>query len=376
MAVAVRQAALGDRPAITRFLWEAYGTRASYKVDDRWMWQFVRNPYRRETNGRAPVWVALDGERVIGQIAVQPARLRLGDETVDAGWIVDVMILPEHRGGGLGHRLHDGVTAGTDVLVTLTMAPATRRIAERAGALTLGEVHQFSRWARLDAETVRRYLFMRTVDHPLARRLVRVGCRAFAGHRVIAAVANPFLRLRDALEWPYGPPDVSVSEVDRFGEDVDRLWAETRSDYDAIFERDSVFLNWRFVDCPGLRYRRFVARREGRTVGYVVLRRSEPVELRQGIVADLYAARGDTGTLDVLVRHALTFFGNDVATVECATSIPEYRAVLRKHGFLKTRTERPTVVCRDPRLRAKLEQSKDAWFLSKADHDWDQIHLA
>ena len=77
-----------------------------------------------------------------------------------------------------------------------------------------------------------------------------------------------------------------------------------------IFPRDARFLNWRFVDCPEPTYRRFVAERGGRAVGYVVLRRAEPVELPQGIIVDLYASRRDAQTVDELVRHSLAFFGD------------------------------------------------------------------
>jgi GNAT superfamily N-acetyltransferase len=372
----VRQAERSDRPALDQFLAEAYGSKAPYKLGERWSWQFARNPFWHASDGRVPVWIAVDDGRIVGQIAVQVGRLQVERRTLDAGWIVDVMILPSHRGEGLGHRLHDGVASGMDVLVTLTMAPATRRIAERGGSIEVGDVDQFTRWIRLDADTVRRYLLVRTVNHRRARVLVNLAC-ALQAHRALPAFVNPLLRLRDAVKRvPQSASTVEITEVAAFGPDGDRLWAATSSDYPVAFVRDTMYLNWRFVDCPGLRYRKFVAKRDGATVGYVVLRLSEPVELSQGFIVDLYAARHDKATLTALVRHSLAFFGDAVATVECATSVPEHRAVYRKHGFVRTRTEHPTVVCRDPTLRARLEELADDWLLSKGDHDWDQIHLA
>ena len=143
-----------------------------------------------------------------------------------------------------------------------------------------------------------------------------------------------------------------------------------------IFPRDARFLNWRFVDCPEPTYRRFVAHRGGRAVGYVVLRRAEPVELPQGIIVDLYASRRDVQTVDALVRHSLAFFGTDVSAVDCGTSVGEFEAVLRKHGFFRTRAHHPTCVCRDSALGDRLAQLRNDWFFSKGDHDWDQIHVA
>jgi GNAT superfamily N-acetyltransferase len=348
-----------------------------HKGEERWTWQFVRNPFGSRSEGLLPVWAAFDGGRVVGQIAVQDALLQVEEQTLEAGWIVDVMVLPGFRGHGLGHRLHDEVVRGVPILVTLTMARATRRIAEKAGCITLGPVHQLTRWVRLDAESVRRYLLARTVYHPRINALARFLCRRLLFHRALPIVVNPLLRLRDVVRRSRARPGPTViEEVRSFGVEADRLWERTRRDYPVIVPRDSRFLNWRFVDCPTLSYRRFVARRGNETVGYLVLRRCEPEELPQGVIVDLYAARGDTTTIRDLVRHSIAFFGQEVAAIDCATSVPEYEAVLRRHGFFATRTALPTCVCTDAALRRRLEELKDQWFFSKGDHDWDQIHVA
>ena len=72
----------------------------------------------------------------------------------------------------------------------------------------------------------------------------------------------------------------------------------------------------------------------------------------------------------------MIFFGKQVAALESATSVPEIEAVLRRHGFVRTRTHRPTCVCQDDSLRVRLQELKDACFFSRGDHDWDQIHDA
>ena len=324
-----------------------------------------------------PVWIALDGDHVVGQIAVQPACLQVQEDTHRAGWIVDVMVLPSHRGQGLGHQLYQAVARDVNILVTLTMADATRRMAERLGCITLGAVHQFTRWVRLDAATVRRYLLVRTANHRWANRMTRSACGRLRLHEVLAAIANLLLDLRDRRDRSTTRiGTTTIVEVGAFGADIDALWERTRAAYPAIFPRNARFLNWRFVDCPELNYRRFIATRDGATVGYVVVRRAEPVELPQGLIVDLYAARDDRETIEALVVHSIDLFRRGVAAVDCATSAPEFAAVLRAHGFFRTRAARPTVVCGNAFLGQRLASLKDAWFLSKADHDWDQIHVA
>ena len=377
MAVIVRKASRSDRPAIATFIEDAYGELARYKATPRWTWQFIDNPLGRPQGDEVPVWIALDGDRVVGQIAVQNALLQVDGQTFEAGWAVDIMILGSHRGAGIGHRLHDAVASDVDILMALTMAQASRRMAEKQGRVSLAEVHQLTRWVRLDSASVRRYLLLRTANHHWAQVTARLFCTAFRFDRLFPRLVNPFLRLRDLVKQSRRLPEATtIDEVDCFGQEIDELWDRTRGDYPVIFPRDARFLNWRFVDCPELGYRRFVAKRDGRVVGYVVLRRAEPVELPQGIIVDLFASRRDLQTVDALVRHSLAFFGDHVSAVDCGTSVPEFEGVLRKHGFFRTRAHYPTCVCRDSALRDRLEQLKNDWFFSKGDHDWDQIHLA
>lgn len=377
IAVEVRQGRVSDRDAIATFLERAYRRRARYKGPARWTWQFVSNPYAHQPEGLVPVWIARDGDSVVGQIAVQEALLQVQEETVGAGWILDVMILPSHRGGGIGHRLYEAVARDESVLVTLTMADATRRMAERLGSITLDHVHQLTRLVRLDSETIRRYLMVRTATHRWGRFGVRVACGVGQFHRLLPLIVNPVLRARDRIESSHGVSESTrIVEVNRFGDDLDDLWERTRFDYPVIFPRDARFLNWRFVDSPQPRYRCFIAEREGRTVGYVVLRHPEAVELAEGHIVDLYAGRHDQRALEDLVRHSLAFFGNRVAALDSATSVPEIEAVFRRHGFFKTRTHRPTCVCQDDELRRRLSELEGGWFFSKGDHDWDQIHDA
>jgi hypothetical protein len=204
-----------------------------------------------------------------------------------------------------------------------------------------------------------------------------VGCDVLQFHRVFPRLANPLLAIRDrARARRRAPGPTKITEVPAFGAEVDRLWERTHRGFQVIFSREARFLNWRFVECPEPSYTRFLAERDGRTVGYVILRHAEPVELPNGTIVDLYAARDDVRTVEDLLLHSLAFFGDDVAAIDCATSIPEFERIFRRHGFFRTRTMHPTCVCQDPVQRGRLIDLKDDWFFTKADHDWDQIHVA
>ncbi len=124
-----------------------------------------------------------------------------------------------------------------------------------------------------------------------------------------------------------------------------------------------------------LDYKKFIAVRDGDVKGYIVLRKEEPGERNFGIIADLYASRDDQKTVEDLLRHAIHFFGKDVAAIECATSVKEYQQATSKFGFLKLESTVPMYYCENSSVAAKLDSLKTNSFFSKGDHDWDQYTL-
>jgi GNAT superfamily N-acetyltransferase len=375
MTVTIRQGKYEDLAAIHAFLRESFGALAPFKAEHRWRWQFAESPYQLCPPDRIPVWIAVDGDRVVGQIAVQPAAVMINRSVHPAGWMVDVMILPAYRGRGLGNRLHDAVAQDVPILLMLTMAPATRRMAARGGGINLGDAWQFSRWVRLRPDDIRRYLLRRLENHPRLRGVVRFGCDVLFFHWIFAALANLAISVGEAVSKRRGIVR-DITEIERFGPEIDELWQSVAHRFDALSVRDTRYLNWRFGNCPDLRYRRFVAKAGDRIVGYSVLRRTEPVELRLGVITDMFAAPDDTATLTSLLDHALRHFGTDVASIECVTSRLEIARLLRARGFFRTRATTATGVFADEGLRAQVGLLRGGWFFTKGDHDWDQIQVA
>jgi GNAT superfamily N-acetyltransferase len=374
LSILIKQANATDWNAIKHFIDEAYGPVAPYKGHARWNWQFLANPFGARNGQAVPIWIAKDGEKVIGQIAVQPAALQLDGVDYPAGWMVDVMILPDYRGQSLGHRLHAAVAEGIPLLAMLTMAPATRKMAERAGCVTLGPVRLFTKLNNLKSDVVRRFLLKRTVNRSFFHLLAKISCDVFHVHQVLPTLINPLLRAYNGTR-PSSPPDaeLEIVEIEAFGDDIDQFWSSVRGQYPASFTRNARFLNWRFKSAPDLRYRCFIARKANQIVGYVVLRHPSNVELPLGTIADLLASPTDTKVIKSLILHAISVFENDVVGVKCVSSLPEIDRILREVGFLSTRVVHPTIVCRDTTLRRRVGELKDQWYFTKCDHDWDQI---
>jgi ribosomal protein S18 acetylase RimI-like enzyme len=372
MTLTIHQANASDWTAINEFIDEAYGPIAPFKSFARWSWQFVANPFRDERRNLVPVWLAKDAERIVGQIAVQPASVRIDGQEHPAGWMVDVIVLPEYRNQSLGHRLHSVVAAAVPTLTMITMAPATRRMALRQNCVTLGPVQEFAKFVNLDGDIVRRHLLARMSHRPLVNFAIKSACY-ISGDCLLAGALNAFARWREVSSHREHP-DITIDEITVFDGEIEDFWARVSNSYPAIFSRNTKFLNWRFVNVPNLNYRLFAARRSGQCVGYIVLRRTTAVELAVGVIVDLLTMPNDVEVAGSLIDHALFTFGKGIAAVDCVASHPAIIRLLRERGFLPLRTVYPTVVCQEPLLRERIYELKDRWYFTKGDHDWDQVN--
>lgn len=369
----VRQARVEDWPLIKTFIDRAYGAGAPFKHERRWRWQFLDTPYGAEPCGKAPVWIAVKDGTVAGQIALQPGRVWLDGEALPAGWIVDVMIAPEHRGQGLGHKIHDTLKATGRTLVTLTMAEATRRIAEKAGCVTLGPVRQMVRVGRLSGRTVT------DVTTPIFERRPKLATlgRAFTRSRIAPAAAAALGSAAAAVQRVALPrtPGANIQAIEAIDPAVaDRLFAREVAAIPALWDRGGEFWTWRFNRVPDLRYSRAALVRGDAVEGLVVWRLPEPIELNVGTLTDILTDPGDADAIEALAAHAVRAMSPHTEAIVAGASHPAHVRALSRLGFVTVKTHYPTVVTADAALASQYAARKDCWHFTKADHDWDQVH--
>jgi hypothetical protein len=373
MNIEVRRALDSDVPAIGRFLPEVHGDAAKFKGAERFDWQFRNCPF--PLAGGLPVWIAVDGDRVVGLIAAQGIQVWLDGVQYPGAWLVDLIVNPAYRGHSLGQRLYHAAKDCSFIVMGLNMAQASRRIGLNEGCVQLGPVQRFNRLTRPSANDVKRYVLHRTRRRKKAHAAARA-VTALQGHRLAHAGLYAALSLRDAFRPLPGSSDLEVSEVTRFGHDAESLWHRVKPQIRAGIPRVPEYLNWRFFQCPQVAYRAFEARRGPELAGFVVVRRPEPVELSVGIIADVFAAPGDRAALECLISHGTRFLGKDVSAVHAVASCLEVQACLRRLGFHAAGTMTPTLICGDEAVRSKCESLKDEWYFTAGDHDVDQVWVA
>ena len=82
--VHIRQLKLSDLDALLSFLRLAYPGEPLKGDSAFWKWQFLENPHVSHDN--LPTWIVTSGDKIVGQLAAIPIKLKVGVEEVRAIW--------------------------------------------------------------------------------------------------------------------------------------------------------------------------------------------------------------------------------------------------------------------------------------------------
>jgi len=228
----------GDEGEILRLFRRVFGVDRSL---DHWNWKFRDNPA-----GRAIRLAEIPSGELVGQYAGLPVRMTWGGRRLAFTQIIDVMV---------DHQFRLGLKRPG-----LFSALANRFIADYGGPDKISCGYGF--------------------PTPEALRIGQRVARYTPLHPVVSLVKSLGRDGRDRLSWRVGL--FRIDEVDRFGREIDLLWAQVRPELPAAIVRDGRYLNWRYAGCPDVRYRMLGAwhRVTGALAGAAILRlgvRGEPI---------------------------------------------------------------------------------------------------
>jgi GNAT superfamily N-acetyltransferase len=294
---------------------QIHGEEATAASRRRWKWQYLDNPL---TPADGPViWMAKEGERLLGQMATMPVRLWFGGREVKASWGNDYFVRIDAQGRGFGMLVTKAWAEHEEVALALGLTPSSYPLFKKVGFVDVGPVPLFQKVVG-PAQTARRRL------GPALGRL---------GAPLLAAA----LRLRFGRE-PAPPGDVEVRPITGFSSEYDRLWERARASYAMCARRDAAYLNWKYFG-GHKSYEAFEARRGGELVGYAVTREEDYRGLRIGWIVDLFSDTRDRGAKDALLAHALAAFrGHGVGRAQAYSLNRPLAEDLARFGFFPARS--------------------------------------
>jgi hypothetical protein len=369
--IEVRRAALSDKQAIFEFLSKAYAGRAQYKFPERWEWQFEKNPFRQ--GDELPIWIAVDEKgTVVGQDCTMFEPLKIGTEAHRLAWPVDSIVLPEYRNQKIGSRIFEAHFSDKAIFVALAMAETSRHFLTKRGGIPIDSVAVFDRVVRFDPLSILSALRNRLTTRWPAKVLLCL-LHFFWLDRLAAVLMNMLIGIRNLGISRYGNADIEIRRIDEFDHTADELWDSVSPQFHAVVQRNSKYLNWKYVQQPHMNYQLFTASRHGKMCGYVILRTTRKPENNTGIIADLLVPPQDKATIYSLLSFAVRHLGiQHVECVEAASSVEVYKNALLALGFKQKGEKMPMLHSSVESPSVQLALAPGAWFLGRSDHDWDQ----
>jgi hypothetical protein len=348
----VRKYRPGDEIGINDLYQRVFGTHRSL---EEWRWKFREGPLEEPSL----IYLALDGERVVGQYAVSFSRFFFGGRPVLAAQPVDNMIDPAYRKGLSRSRmqkaLYGAIQADPLQAVTAFGYGFPNREAYRIGRKLLGYQDLGPVHVRLRSLTGARHV----------RRLLGEGRTSKTWGRAHARVHRQLLRLRAGLS-----PGPEVRRLRAFDDRFDPLWERAVANFGVVAVRDRKVLEWRYCHRPSCTYTILALERGRQLLGYAVLSlRDGPV--RFGRVADILCLPGGD-LVERLLLGALDFFlqaGCDMA--ECwSPSGGIYRDLFRRY-FPRRLLEpgRAVIKIYDETLDPSLVSDLAKWHVTMGDTD-------
>jgi hypothetical protein len=183
--------------------------------------------------------------------------------------------------------------------------------------------------------------------------------------------ARGLLRALASGARPRRSGSVEIRGLERFPESADRLFEESRREFDWILVRSASYLNWRYAHPSAGRYAIRGAFEGDVLTGYCVTRIGGPC----AHIADLLALPGRSRVADALVVDALEIAarsgaGGVVCWLVCDHP---YFDLVRRRGFVVTGSN-PGCMVRNEKLEpgalAFLERPEARVHLAAGDSDW------
>ncbi|MCA9246769.1 MAG: hypothetical protein KDA42_06625 [Planctomycetales bacterium] len=334
----------------------AYPHRDPSLVEPRWKWMFIE-PARRL--GLDPlVWMYRRKDEIVAHQGAIGVEFQLDGKKFTTGWFVETMALESVRGKAIGPMVIQKALEDLPFNLSLGQTETMRNVQFALG------------WEQVAP--------LRTYVLPL--RPVRV-LKGKMNNLATRFAAAQMLSWRQRMKrWTYQRAQAGVTHrmVERFGAEHDSLWRRLANEFRCCVVRDAEFLNWKFVDQPGVDTLRFEVLRGNTPEAAFVFTIREPdndYRYRRAVVLDLLAPPGDRSVLravfDAMRSECVK---RDVDLVSFDILHAGLEAEVIRYGFIPREAER--VLLLSTRTLADSEKevimNPGHWLLTRADSDIDR----
>jgi len=325
-----------------------------------WRWRYCNNP----TNDIFLQLAVTADNQIVGQYAVMPLIMKIGDKEIEAALSLDSMVHADYRGQGmfskLGKDLYDNLIAEGKIQFVYGF-PNSEAYPPRIKHLG---------WVDLCENMP---IYIRPLNFTkILQKVVRSTLLA----QSLAPLAALVYRLL-YLGSVKSDDKYALYAIQKFDERFDTLWQAARDISPIMIRRDRMYLNWRYIDHPNKTYTILAADAGDMLAGYIVLTQREIKGLEGIFIADLLVHPQYPDVAKALINAATVEARkrkNDLVSCLMFPDIP-YAASLKKCGYIMTPAQfLPQEIHLGARnLGSYFEdtfiQNGTNWYITWGDHD-------
>lgn len=345
-ALQARQFTLDDRDALLAFLSRVYANDLRRSDREFWEWHYLKNPYTDTNN--LPIWIALDGEKIVGHLAAIETEIKVGDETHKTIWILDLIIDENYRRRGIAKQLVGLAEEFRPIRLGInTHEQKSPELLEARGWKIVASIPRYTR-----------------VLFPGNAFLSGSGLKTLV--RKAANALYSFRRQGAANLWPSAG---EIRRLERFDDTADRLWENASATRRCIAVRRSEFLNWQYFEQPNKKFDVLGLFSDDQLRGYVVLyfrAADEQGVIEKAAISDIlfYDETAADALLNAALRLAIERRAGRIVTD--LLNKPAEDALLR-NGFFKTKS--PLLLMVKSGVAENIALDPNEWFVTRGDSD-------
>ena len=342
--VQIKRFELQERDALFAFLREVYADNLRHSDEKFWRWHYCEVPGASESN--IPLWVAKDGDEVVGQLGAIPVTLNVDRKDVPAVWILDLMIRIDYRRHGLAKRLVTAINEKYPVMLGVnTHEQKSPELLESLGWKITGNIRRYS-------------------------KIINPG-NATKEVTKIPALRSIVNSLYGVFRRPY-PENTAIRPIEKFDEHFDELTSEAESQWKNSAKRSAEFLRWQYAGQPGKKFDIFGYYDGDRLRGYMVMFIRKPDEngvISKAAISDIYYSADEAREIvDALLKAAINLAAErKVGSVVIDILDPLVEARLKHLGFWQVKS--PLLLMVKSESDQDLLYNIDNWFVTRGDSD-------
>jgi len=309
----------GDEDQIVKLLDLIFDGWPKFDLDcspvDYWRWKFLDHPMKKMAIGLAVV-----GDEIIGCNHCIYLNIKIGENTYLSHQGVDFGIHPNFRRMGASKKIGEVldvqsqfcyVITGNEILINNYIRNGNPRFPLQIRELSrIKDMKEQQKYANVSGA---------------------IATGSYILHKLRSLKWKSTLKIRD---------DIEIIQVQNFDERINLFFDKVKEHFRFIAERNMDFLNWRYCDTRGGKYRITMAVEDKNILGYCVMRLNKYVEEDpRGYIVDILTLQDRNDIVEALINNAITYFDEaGVNRVFCWVIIGHpHSDIYRSYGFRETR---------------------------------------